>query len=189
MAYHSSVGCDLGGDQPTGYATSSACFHTPEITITHPLTADSQLIRQGLQCLRFGYAQPVASGQNIPLTLGQLTHHGLQGNLPVPLPQWMVRRHGFATGQAVSQGDGTVTLGDSLASGETMSPDHPLRQRDRQITLQAMMGELTERERDILSRRYGLGVSEPETLQTLSDQLGISRERVSYGDFWCMEAG
>ncbi|MDX5328943.1 MAG: RNA polymerase sigma factor RpoD/SigA, partial [Marinobacter sp.] len=38
--------------------------------------------------------------------------------------------------------------------------------------------ELTERERDILSRRYGLGVSEPETLQTLSDQLGISRERV-----------
>ena len=74
--------------------------------------------------------------------------------------------------------DGSITLGDSLASGEAMSPDHPLRQRDRQVTLQAMMGELTERERDILSRRYGLGVSEPETLQTLSDQLGISRERV-----------
>jgi 5-carboxymethyl-2-hydroxymuconate isomerase len=35
MAYHSSVGCDLGGDQPTGYATPSTCFHTPEITITH----------------------------------------------------------------------------------------------------------------------------------------------------------
>jgi hypothetical protein len=34
MAYHSSVGCDLGGDQPTGYATPSTCFHTPEITIT-----------------------------------------------------------------------------------------------------------------------------------------------------------
>jgi len=37
MAYHSSVGCDLGGDQPTGYATPSACFHTPEITITQDL--------------------------------------------------------------------------------------------------------------------------------------------------------
>lgn len=35
MAYHSSVGCDRRGDQPTGYATPSACFHTPEITITH----------------------------------------------------------------------------------------------------------------------------------------------------------
>jgi len=35
MAYHSSVGCDLGGDQPTGYATPSACFHTPEITLEY----------------------------------------------------------------------------------------------------------------------------------------------------------
>src|SRR5690554_6385559 len=34
MAYHSSVGCNRRGDQPTGYATPSACFHTPEITIT-----------------------------------------------------------------------------------------------------------------------------------------------------------
>ncbi|MGG6262441.1 hypothetical protein ACQ259_20350, partial [Stutzerimonas stutzeri] len=25
---------DRRGDQPTGYATPSACFHTPEITIT-----------------------------------------------------------------------------------------------------------------------------------------------------------
>ncbi|UAI24545.1 hypothetical protein GUE83_024290 (plasmid) [Salmonella enterica subsp. enterica serovar Albany] len=39
MAYHSSVGCDRRGDQPTGYATPSACFHTPEITIT-PQKAD-----------------------------------------------------------------------------------------------------------------------------------------------------
>jgi hypothetical protein len=48
MAYHSSVGCDLGGDQPTGYATPSACFHTPEITITHreatPAKADQSMV-------------------------------------------------------------------------------------------------------------------------------------------------
>jgi hypothetical protein len=37
MAYRSSVGCDLGGDQPTGYAIPSACFHTPEITITQEI--------------------------------------------------------------------------------------------------------------------------------------------------------
>lgn len=74
--------------------------------------------------------------------------------------------------------DGSITLGDSLHAGDAMTPDHPFRQRDRIITLRAMMGELTERERDILARRYGLGVAEPETLQTISDQLGISRERV-----------
>lgn len=59
-----------------------------------------------------------------------------------------------------------------------MTPDHPLRQRDRVITLRSMMGDLSDREREILARRYGLGLAEPETLQTISDQLGISRERV-----------
>ncbi|KPQ30650.1 MAG: RNA polymerase nonessential primary-like sigma factor [Marinobacter excellens HL-55] len=74
--------------------------------------------------------------------------------------------------------NGSITLGDSLNAGDSMTPDHPLRQRDRVITLRAMMGDLSDREREILARRYGLGLAEPETLQTISDQLGISRERV-----------
>ncbi|MGI0794309.1 hypothetical protein ACRCO4_29580, partial [Pseudomonas aeruginosa] len=47
MAYHSSVGCDRRGDQPTGYATPSACFHTPEITITH--TFEDSLVLSNVQ--------------------------------------------------------------------------------------------------------------------------------------------
>ncbi|WP_199456027.1 MULTISPECIES: transposase, partial [unclassified Marinobacter] len=43
MAYPSSVGCDLGGDQPTGYAILSACFHTPEITITPEMVIPDNL--------------------------------------------------------------------------------------------------------------------------------------------------
>ncbi|MGI0792907.1 hypothetical protein ACRCO4_22165, partial [Pseudomonas aeruginosa] len=43
MAYHSSVGCDRRGDQPTGYATPSACFHTPEITITRAVTGGTRI--------------------------------------------------------------------------------------------------------------------------------------------------
>lgn len=74
--------------------------------------------------------------------------------------------------------DGSITLGDSLDGGDASTPDHPLRQRDRVITLTSMMSELSQRERDILARRYGLGIAEPETLQTISEQLGISRERV-----------
>jgi transposase len=45
MAYQSSVGCDLGGDQPTGYATSSTRFHTPEITITQIIAELEQKLR------------------------------------------------------------------------------------------------------------------------------------------------
>lgn len=74
--------------------------------------------------------------------------------------------------------DGSVTLGDSLEGQEQLTPDHPMSQRDRSRTLKVMLGELTDREQDILSRRYGLGLPEPETLQVISDDLGISRERV-----------
>lgn len=74
--------------------------------------------------------------------------------------------------------DGSVTLGDSLDAGEAMAPDQPFRHRDRMVALTAMLKELNDRERDILSRRYGIGQVEPETLQMISDQLGISRERV-----------
>lgn len=74
--------------------------------------------------------------------------------------------------------DGSVTLGDSLDAGDQMAPDHPMSDRDRRRTLKSMLSELSDREKDILSRRYGLGLPEPETLQVISDDLGISRERV-----------
>src|SRR5690606_12278652 len=48
MAYHSSVGCDRRGDQPTGYATPSACFHTPEITITQKKQITNKPKRYGM---------------------------------------------------------------------------------------------------------------------------------------------
>lgn len=74
--------------------------------------------------------------------------------------------------------DGSITLGDNLDGGVATTPEYPLRQRDRVITLRSLMDELGDREREILARRYGLNLAEPETLQTISDQLGISRERV-----------
>ncbi|MCK7548723.1 RNA polymerase sigma factor RpoD/SigA [Marinobacter koreensis] len=71
-----------------------------------------------------------------------------------------------------------LTLGDSLEGRGSMTPDHPMSERDRQRALRRMLGELTEREQDILTRRFGLDRPAPETLQVISDQLGISRERV-----------
>ncbi|MGI0791501.1 hypothetical protein ACRCO4_14935, partial [Pseudomonas aeruginosa] len=60
MAYHSSVGCDRRGDQPTGYATPSACFHTPEITIT-PGNAPFLIDRQSGELHILGTAKPLES--------------------------------------------------------------------------------------------------------------------------------
>lgn len=74
--------------------------------------------------------------------------------------------------------EGSITLGDSLSADDQSAPDHGMAQRDRSKTLAALLAELTSREKDVLARRYGLGLPEPETLQVISDDLGISRERV-----------
>ena len=74
--------------------------------------------------------------------------------------------------------EGGITLGDSLCADDQSAPDHDMAQRDRKRTLTALLAELSSREKDVLARRYGLGLPEPETLQVISDDLGISRERV-----------
>ena len=74
--------------------------------------------------------------------------------------------------------EGGVTLGDSLSAGEQSAPDHDMLHRDRKRTLAALLADLSSREKDVLSRRFGLGLPEPETLQVISNHLGISRERV-----------
>ncbi|QSP95692.1 sigma-70 family RNA polymerase sigma factor [Marinobacter salinisoli] len=74
--------------------------------------------------------------------------------------------------------DGSVTLGDSLAAEEQLVPEQSMAQRDRRRALDSMFIELTDREQAILSRRFGLGLPAPETLQVISDDMGISRERV-----------
>lgn len=71
-----------------------------------------------------------------------------------------------------------ITLGDSLSGSEQTAPDHSMAQRDRKKYLSDILGKLSDREKAVLSRRFGLGLPEPETLQIISDDLGISRERV-----------
>lgn len=75
-------------------------------------------------------------------------------------------------------GSADITLSDSLSANEQLAPEHSMAQRDRKKTLAGILGQLTEREQTVLSRRFGLGMSEPDTLQVISDDLGISRERV-----------
>lgn len=74
--------------------------------------------------------------------------------------------------------DGSFTLADRLDAGVITRPDQLFQARDRMVRLERMMSELSDREREILTRRYGLGLIEPDTLQTISEQIGLSRERV-----------
>ncbi|PAV24530.1 hypothetical protein CF392_15770 [Tamilnaduibacter salinus] len=59
-----------------------------------------------------------------------------------------------------------------------MQPDALLEPRDQRRIVSDILSHLTVREQDVLSRRFGLNRPEPETLQIISDQLGLSRERI-----------
>lgn len=74
--------------------------------------------------------------------------------------------------------EGSLTIGDALNDDEGVTPDGALVPRDQRRLLAEILADLTEREQTVLSRRFGLGRPEPETLQVISEELGISRERV-----------
>ena len=74
--------------------------------------------------------------------------------------------------------DGNVMLGDALTLGEQEAPEQALVPRDRRRILESILEDLNPREQSVLSRRFGLDRPEPDTLQVISDDMGISRERV-----------
>ena len=75
----------------------------------------------------------------------------------------------------VSDTDGTV-LGELIGSDEDIFED--LNMSLRQSTLARLVATLAERQRKVLTLRYGLGGAEPTTLREIGRQLGISPERV-----------
>jgi len=75
-------------------------------------------------------------------------------------------------------GEGDLELGDTLADESTSAEETALAERDRLRLLKDLFHVLRTREADILGRRFGINRDEPETLQMISEELGISRERV-----------
>jgi RNA polymerase nonessential primary-like sigma factor len=76
------------------------------------------------------------------------------------------------------QAGGTDTVLETVADAQAVDPlglrlDHEARQ-----LLQDGLAGLNEREREVLSGRYGLAGREPETLDCLAVRLGLTRERV-----------
>lgn len=74
-------------------------------------------------------------------------------------------------------GDGQ-TLGDSLVDEVTLDPSGVTQTHEIERLLQDWIDTLGPREKEILEGRYGLHDREPETLEVLSQRLGMTRERV-----------
>jgi RNA polymerase primary sigma factor len=73
--------------------------------------------------------------------------------------------------------EGDAVLAD-LIPGEAPSPDVELTVDLEEAALARALDALTERERNVLTLRYGLGGGEPQSLAAIARELGVSRERV-----------
>jgi RNA polymerase nonessential primary-like sigma factor len=70
------------------------------------------------------------------------------------------------------------SLGDSMVDDLAIDPTDVTQQHEVERLLQGWIDALSAREREILEGRFGLHAREPETLEVLSERLGLTRERV-----------
>ena len=69
-------------------------------------------------------------------------------------------------------------FGDLLEQYVIPDTDEEILRQSFEDTLREALAKLSEKERQILSMRFGLGDDNPRTLREIGDALGISRERV-----------
>ena len=70
-----------------------------------------------------------------------------------------------------------AVLGDFVA-GDDLLPEETVELELRSQALRAALCALPEREREVVTLRYGLGGTEPKTLEEIGRRLGLTRERV-----------
>lgn len=79
---------------------------------------------------------------------------------------------------ALDRSDDEHTLGDSLADEFAADPTGVTQEHEVERLLASWIDTLSSREKEVLEGRFGLKDREPETLEVLSERLGLTRERV-----------
>jgi len=71
-----------------------------------------------------------------------------------------------------------LSMSETIADSRTAAPDDRMLRNDELRTLGRLLETIDQREAQILRYRFGLEGREPLTLKQISDEIGISRERV-----------
>ena len=66
----------------------------------------------------------------------------------------------------------------TLSDPDEQTPEEFLLTGEMLVEMRAALGKLTPRERSIIIRYYGLGDDEPASLETIGQDIDLSRERV-----------
>jgi RNA polymerase primary sigma factor len=76
-------------------------------------------------------------------------------------------------------GDQDLTeFGESVADEEARTPFELLRDKDLRNEVDGLLDELDDREKKIISERFGFDGGKRKTLQQIGNKLGVSRERI-----------
>jgi RNA polymerase nonessential primary-like sigma factor len=71
-----------------------------------------------------------------------------------------------------------LSVGDQIADDDAPSPELVLHNSEIEGWIRQWLAELSERQRRVIERRYGLNGTEVATLEQLAGELGVTRERV-----------
>jgi RNA polymerase nonessential primary-like sigma factor len=69
-------------------------------------------------------------------------------------------------------------MSDALADESVADPATQIAQHESEAMVADWVAQLTERQRLVIERRYGLGGNDPTTLEIIARDLGLTRERV-----------
>jgi RNA polymerase primary sigma factor len=74
--------------------------------------------------------------------------------------------------------ESSTRLGELVSDEDAAVPDRELSDKNISGIVRALIGELPDREVQILVRRFGLDGEEEQTLEEIGQHFGITRERI-----------
>jgi RNA polymerase nonessential primary-like sigma factor len=74
--------------------------------------------------------------------------------------------------------DPNSTIADAIADENALDPEELLQSNEIGDLLERWVGQLSEKQRQVIERRYGLGVADVCTLEDIALDLNLTRERV-----------
>jgi RNA polymerase nonessential primary-like sigma factor len=74
--------------------------------------------------------------------------------------------------------DPMLSIGESIADESAAGPEDQLAAHEVESLVREWMGQLSDKQRTVIERRFGLNSQEVQTLEQLAEQLALTRERV-----------
>ncbi|HLS98464.1 MAG: RNA polymerase sigma factor RpoS [Porticoccaceae bacterium] len=73
---------------------------------------------------------------------------------------------------------GDKTVVETIADTSLSDPEELLEEDDMALALENLLGQLTDKQQEVLARRFGLRNHDPQTLEQVGREVGLTRERV-----------